>query len=278
MIVHQQSMGACAHEVRRQAEKVLLIHCSASSPKQWANLEECLSPGFQVCAWALVGHGERDSWSGIGPLTIEAEVEGIRERFATNGGRLHVVGHSYGGAVALRLALRDSNIVQSLTLIEPVCFYLLRDETEHADDYQEVRSVAQDLGASVVQGDYHAGMQRFVDYWSGPDAWAHLSDDQKRKFSARAVHIVPHFEALFSEQISLRDCASLRIPTLILSGTRSPKPTRRISQLLSATIPLSRHQAVEGAGHMAPITHEQQVNSLIIDHVLLNPAKPDACP
>ena len=71
----------------------------------------------------------------------------------------HIVGHSYGGAVALQFASRHPRHLKSLTLIEPASFHLLRDGD--GIDEQAFREISE-TGATVVNalncGDYQGGM------------------------------------------------------------------------------------------------------------------------
>jgi pimeloyl-ACP methyl ester carboxylesterase len=76
----------------------------------------------------LYGYGESDSWPGNGPFTLTAEAALADAVLPTGNGLIHLVGHSYGGAVALRFATQYPERLRSLVLIEPVAFHLLRDE------------------------------------------------------------------------------------------------------------------------------------------------------
>ena len=62
----------------------------------------------------------------------------------------------------------------------------------------------------------------------------------------------------------------LRIPTLLLSGETSPLAARRVVAHLAEAIPGARAQTIPGAGHMAPLTHADQVNRWIADHIARN--------
>jgi pimeloyl-ACP methyl ester carboxylesterase len=57
------------------------------------------------------------------------------------------------------------------------------------------------------------------------------------------------------------------VPTLLLRGTESPWPTQRICDLLEQTLPDARLENVKGAGHMAPLTHRDLVNAMIVAHL-----------
>jgi pimeloyl-ACP methyl ester carboxylesterase len=60
---------------------------------------------------------------------------------------------------------------------------------------------------------------------------------------------------------------SLNIPTLYLVGSRSPASAREVARLLAKGLPAVTTVEMEGAGHMAPITHPDVVNVAIEAHI-----------
>jgi pimeloyl-ACP methyl ester carboxylesterase len=229
--------------------------------------------GFDPVPLDLWGHGSQRSWHGSGPFSLSAEADAIREA-CPDGEPFHLVGHSYGGAVALSFALRHPERLRSLTLIEPSCFHILKAaEGSDAHLLDEIRAVAEAVNRGAISGDYCRGMEIFIDYWGGAGSWRNLPDDKKAQFAHLAVQVAHHFWSLIEETASLEACASIDVPTLILCGTLSPAPSRAITRLLAETLPRARHRTVPGAGHMSPITRPDDVNLLIREHLLMNGAQ-----
>src|SRR3546814_6449107 len=81
----------------------------------------------------------------------------------------HLVGHSYGGAVALKIALTRPQRVLSLTLIEPVVFHLLplAGDDEDMRLYRTILGVRDRLRGAVAAGWPAHGLATFVDFWPG---------------------------------------------------------------------------------------------------------------
>jgi pimeloyl-ACP methyl ester carboxylesterase len=234
--------------------------------------------GFRATAVDLYGHGKRQRWHGEGALSLAHEAAAIWD-VCPRGEPFHLVGHSYGGAVALRFALSFPERLRSLTLIEPSSFHLLADDAaSHADALGEIRTVAEAVNRAVLRGDYRGGMEVFIDYWGGAGSWRKMPEAKRAQFANLAVYVSHHFWGLFGEKAALPACLEINVPTLILCGSDSPRPSQLIARLLADTIPHAQHRVIAGANHMSPITHPADVNPLILEHLWRHGARHDARP
>jgi len=250
-------------------EDVVMFHCSVSSGKQWSGLTDRLSGNCHVVAPDLMGYGDSDNWSGHGPLTLTDQARTMLESRGDRDGGVHLVGHSYGGAVAMRAALELGPRLRSLTLIEPSAFHLLRHgDPGEAGFWYEISNVAADIWHGARSGDSHGGTARFVEYWSGPGAWSVLRDDVQDCLAEKVSTVAVDFAVLFSETTRLNEFARIEAPVLILQGSHSPAPSRRLCAMLNATFPDSRMHTIEGAGHMSPISNAPAVNDQIRQFLL----------
>jgi pimeloyl-ACP methyl ester carboxylesterase len=163
----------------------------------------------------------------------------------------------------------------SLVLIEPVAFHLLRQEAPspaNRDLFGEVMEVAALVSGAAASGDYRRAMARFVDYWNGQGAWLRAKPELQGVLARHTPKVALDFWAATTESTPLAAYGRIAVPTLILSGTRSPRPTRRIAELLAESLPASRLQTIDGAGHMLPLTHRDAVNAAVLAHLLRNKA------
>lgn len=249
-------------------EPVLLLHSSASTAAQWRALSAQLSKRFHVLIPDLHGYGATDPWPGRAPLTLADEAALIGILVERAGAPVHVVGHSYGGAVALQLALQRPDRLRTLTVIEPVAFHLLRDgDRSDRALFEEIETLADAVAEGVLKGDAWRAMQYFVDYWNGAGTWAALSEERRDGLGRSATAVVLNFAAIFAEPTPLEAYRGLPLPTLLLCGERTPAPTARITALLAATLPDARIRLIGGAGHMLPLTHRTSVNAAVADHL-----------
>lgn len=250
------------------ATPVVALHCSAASGRQWARLGETLGNGFLAVAPDQWNCGERGPWPGHEPFTLASEAVAVHEIIDRLGTPVHLVGHSYGGGLALHVARHRPDDLASLTLIEPSAFHLLRrGGAGDAALLQEVAGIAVDIDEALASGDHWGGMARFVDYWMGAGCWARMSDETRARLCPRLAKVALDFRALFGEETALADFARLDIPTVIVRGALSPAPSCRIVEMLARTIAGAHVEVIAGAGHMSPHSHPGPVNRIIAAHL-----------
>lgn len=250
---------------------VVLLHSSGSSAAQWRALVEQLSTRYRVIAPDLFGYGATANWSGRGAFCLGHEAAIVRALLDRLDEPAHLVGHSYGGAVALNIARERSDLLSSLTLIEPVAFHLLRDgdETDTAA-LLEISEIAAMVQRALACGDYMGGFRRFIDYWSGPGAWAAIPAAKRDALAPRLAKVALDFYSTINDPARLDDMRAIGAATLLMQGGRTALPTRRICEQLARVLPEMNMRIIDGAGHMMPLTHREEVNGLIAAHLDAN--------
>src|SRR5512143_934137 len=102
-----QHVSIHGHEVgyRRGGDGpvILLVHGIAGSSRTWREVMPALAATHTVIAPDLLGHGE--SAKPVGDYSLGAYASGLRDLLGVLGiPRATVVGHSFGGGVAMQLA------------------------------------------------------------------------------------------------------------------------------------------------------------------------------
>lgn len=97
---------------------IVLLHGFGGSHRVWTSVQDALSDNATVIAYDLPGHGASLSWpdAGAAKVAVRAVVEDLSSRGL---GKVHLVGHSMGGAVATLIASGEPASVASLTLLAP---------------------------------------------------------------------------------------------------------------------------------------------------------------
>ncbi len=238
---------------------VICLHSSGSTGGQWAPLRAHLAHDFQLLTPDFHGHGTGPAWHGPDEDIFAADVARIGRLARGVPGGVHLVGHSYGGAVALSVALCHSDSVASVAVYEPVVFRLLFDFNGRGRPASEIIELASNLRRQLRSGNADGAAARFVDYWGGGGAWLGLSFSQQAGVMKSMGVIAAQFAALAIEAPRLSDYRSLRMPVLVLSGSEVRAPIRRIGELLRFVLPNATFCTMPAMGHMGPITHQSVV-------------------
>ncbi len=216
----------------------------------------------EVLAPDLIGYGSAPSWEGSETFTLRSEVSQLARVLPAAHVPLNLVGYSYGGAVAVELALAGPWPIHSLTLIEPVLFAALRYAGRHRalDRFGEVRTQFVDR---LDRGDVTGALQGFMDFWTGAGAWEAMPDAARDQLVNQAAKIRLDWESSFAADPGRDALRQLSAKTLLVRGDNSPWPMMSLVEGLHESMPTSAKRIVEGAGHLLPMTHPTQVAGLI---------------
>ena len=247
-------------------EPIVLLHCSSGSSGAWAPVMNHLGQDYRILAPDLLGYGRTAPWPRDAPLGPDAELGVVEALLDVAGRPAHLVGHSYGGTVALRAARRFPRQVASLTLIEPVAFHLLR-RADEADGWGEIAALAERHLALVREGRDAAAAEAFVTYWSGPKAWQLMPDAARDSAIRSAAKVGAEWRLMFAAEDDLDAVAGIEAPTLLVCGGRTRMPARRVVEILCQALPHARHHEIADAGHMSPLTHPACIAHAIQRHV-----------
>lgn len=248
------------------------LHGSASSARQWLQLEESLEPHIRTISPCLIGYGPVPFTQGRS-LSLDDESENVIRQVAQMTGKtngpLHLVGHSYGGAVALQLALRYPERVASLTLYEPAQFLLLFAEGLKSSAAREIRGIAlRIVDKARTPWGRHKAASIFIDYWSGSGAWRSIPLRRRRRFARLVPKVAAEFGAIASSGITAADFAALDIPVRLISGSSTRQTASEVTRMLANVLPDVQHIEIPGMAHMAPCTHAERINPLFSEHVI----------
>jgi len=259
----------------RRRDAVVFLHGSASSGRQWDAIAASLSSSTIAHAPPLLGYGDRAPWPLERALTLDDEARALEPLLDGAARPVHLVGHCYGGAVALQLALRRPDAVASLTLYEPVRFALLFGAPGLAAAGDEIVALGRRIGALAAAGHVHAAAAEFVAYWSGACAWAETSRARQDAIAERMAKVRAEFAALFADPVPASAYAALSMPVRLLRGDASPLPARGVASRLNELLPCATLVTLRGGVHMQPVVDLASV-AASLPHWLAQRGREDA--
>jgi pimeloyl-ACP methyl ester carboxylesterase len=247
---------------------VVALHCSLGSGRQWSKLADELGRSHQFIAPDISGYGINTCALDL-PLTLAEEVRCVSGHLNDVTGPIHLVGHSYGGAIAFKIATDSAfaHRVRSLTLIEPVLPTLLLDADSDRRLHARFAQLARDVSENLWNGSVLEAIDQFIEFWNGSGPQDPLPATARLRMIERADKLAFDFTAALSEENVTIAAASLRVPTLLFSGGTSPYFTQRIVRRLAAIVEGAESRHLPDAGHMLALSHAAAINPEIAKHI-----------
>lgn len=240
---------------------VVLVHSSGFSSAQWVGMVERLNAPNPILALDLWGYRPGEDLSA--PDAVQRDRARVRAALLDLGRTgpwetrpVHLVGHSYGGFLALEAACNDRDLVASLTLFEPVAFGVLY-EAEDEEGLADIRAwEGTPMVEALSEADPEPWVELFYDYWNGRGSYAPLPAPVKANLRAMAPKIFQEVRTVLTARSPLADLARRTPrPVMLVDGAATPPASRRVVAVLRRALGDASRATLPGAGHMFPVTH-----------------------
>jgi pimeloyl-ACP methyl ester carboxylesterase len=245
-----------SHDELGEGMPVVLLHAGVVDRRMWGeHLAAIAGAGHRVIAMDLPGFGEAAVAQEQAPW---ADVLETMDALNVDGAAL--VGNSFGGAVALRVAVISPERVIALALVSaPAPEFEPSTEMQAAWDREE---------SALERGDIEAAVDAVVETWTLPDAPAALRHRvaamQRRAFEVQAAAGTPSEvpDPIDEPAVAL---ARLAIPALVAVGQFDMSDFHAAADALAQLLPSARHTVIAGAGHLAPLEQPDAFRALLLD-------------
>jgi len=249
--------GAVAYDRAGTGPAVVLLHGAFMDRQMWDAQMPVFAKQFLVLRYDIRPFGESSQ-----PEKAYSVPDDLRRLLGNlNIDRAHLVGHSFGGSVALDFALLYPERVASLTLAAapPNGFVGPADE----------RKAAGAVFAAVKNGD-DAIVKAWLEHpiWSvsttRPAVRKVLEAMTRRNLAAFRMTFAP-YEPVTPPAIER--LAEVRTPTLVLIGDRDTPGNRQAAELLGQKIPGATLRVIAGADHALPLGWADEFNAAVIGFI-----------
>ncbi|HTS32837.1 MAG TPA: alpha/beta hydrolase [Thermoplasmata archaeon] len=251
-----------------RGDPTVLIHGSLVDSSTWARVVPGLARGLTVLTYDRRGFGGSTRGPRDSPVATDAEdLAALLE--ATDFYPVHLVGHSYGAMVALRLAAEHPEFVRSLSLHEPPFFGLLADRPETVKLWEMFRDGAEAIRDQVRRGDRDGAARNVVEVFSStPGAWERLPEGVRRSFAGYMDRWAEEYgdpEAFRPRPGALRETL---VPALLTVGVESPRFLRGIQEALARELANPTVREIPRAGHAPHLTAPEEYVGLLLTFLL----------
>jgi len=229
---------------------VMLVHSSVSGARQWRRLIDDLKDRFRVRAVNLFGYGKTPPWPAERTQSLDDQARLVESALPAEADVVYLVGHSFGGSVAMKAAARLAGRVTKLVLLETNPFYLLAqaNRVNAFTEAMDLRNCVKKFGA---RGQWATAAERFADYWGGAGTWRDMPSKRRVTFAEALKPNFFEWDAVMNETTSVERWAAL-LPgaTLLASDPGTVLPIREITAILRRSCPRWAYTEVRGGGHM----------------------------
>lgn len=212
-----------AYQEHGQGQPLVLVHGSMGDYRTWAAQVPVLSRSYRVFNLSLPRYYP-EKWNGQGDrFGIVEHARAVAEfTKALNLGKVHLVGHSRGAAVALKVATLYPEVLQTLTLADPSGMENLLPPTPESEQLlKQSGDLRKNLIGAIQRGEPEKGAEAFTDALGVPGTWQRRTPEQRAAFMDNLGTAIGDNGPRPTTRCE--DIAQWRMPVLFIHGDKSPQ-------------------------------------------------------
>ena len=243
----------------------VLVHGSWIDHHNWAGIVPALARSFRVLTYDRRGHSQSGRPAGQGRVAEDvSDLGALIEHLGLS--PAHILGNSFGGVIALRLAAEQPRFFRSLLLHEPPLIGLLQGRAR-----QELLQGSEVPPRAVIefleQGQMEAGARLFYETVVGAGTWEERPQEVRQRWIFNAPTFLDEERDPAARRVDLQALSTFTYPTLLTSGDQSPPVFRFIVEMLAQALPQARRRTLAGAGHGPHVTHPAEYVEILVSFI-----------
>ena len=261
----EEAQGRIDYDESGTGPTVVLVPGSCSTGAAWRPVMSAWNGQFRCVTTSLLGYGGTAERRSTGDASIAYEAEMLESVIRKAGSRVHLIGHSFGGLLALAVTLRKRVPLASLVIVEAPAAEVLQScgEVEH---YRAFRQMTEAYFASFEGGNAEA-IAVMIDFYGGAGTFASWPP-RVRGYAVETTPVnILDWASAFGFPLSPAVLAAIDVPTLVVKGGASHAAMQRANALLGSCINAADLATIDGAAHFMIATHASELAELISAHV-----------
>jgi len=243
---------------------IVLVPGSCSTGAAWRPVIAAWDGRFRTVTTSLPGYGGTAERRPPGDAAMAHVAKAVEAVVRRAGAPVHLVGHSFGGLVALAVALRRQVPLASLAILEAPAAEILHDRRE-LQHYGAFHAMTEAYFAAFAGGDTEA-VATMIDFYGGAGTYA-AWPPRVRAYAMETTPVnIRDWASAYGFPLLAEKLATVDIPVLVLWGGVSHPAAQRANALLAAGL-RGTATAIAGAAHFMIATHANPVAKAVAEHV-----------
>jgi pimeloyl-ACP methyl ester carboxylesterase len=265
------ALGNIDYDESGRGPTVVLVPGSCSTGAAWRPVIAALGDRFRCISTSLLGYGGTRERRDGEDCSIAREVEVLERVVRTAASPVHVVGHSFGGLVAIALVLKNLALARrlplaSLTVLEAPALTLLREAEQDRHHHRSFQDMTDSYFAAFAGGDAEA-IRLMIDFYGGPGTFASWPRRVRTYAMATTAVNIRDWASASGFALSSAMVRLIDVPSLVAWGACSHPAARRANSLLGASLAASSSVEIAGAAHFMISTHAAEIARHVANHV-----------
>ena len=242
-----------------EGEAILLIHGSQEDYRTFMPQLELLKEDFRVITYSrkynYPNNNQYKEGTSFNPMTEAEDLENLRNKIGLK--KFHIVGHSYGGLIAMAYANKYEDNLKSLIVSEPPVLNIEGCE-ESLKATEE--GLLKKLNTAFALNDSTMVMKSIFEFFVGLDIQDQIPTEALNALKANLTEM----KALAGSKNPFPKLdTSFEIPTMIITSEHTMPILNCTNEALVSNMPNAKHVHISEASHDMWMTHPK----IIVDHL-----------
>lgn len=273
------------YEVRGDGEPVVLVHGGLLADENTPLLgEPALTSRFQVVNYHRRGFAGSEHPAGKAQIEDQvADCKALLDHLGMR--RVHALGHSLGGTIAIQLAVSQPDLVGDLALMEPAIMGAIakaeaQTNPQAAGSQDAFRRGMDEVYRIYSTGDRRGALNAFLETRAGGSFrgvldWLTTTGEFDQAIADADTFLEVEMPAAFAWNFSPEDAAKLTQPVLSILGAHSPERARHVHEALTRWVPQTELAVLPNAEHALPLMDPPGIAQVCADWFAKHPLNGD---